>query len=149
LGDTKTRLSPVKVENTTSDYVEAGDKVTFSIKNQTLWVCGFNTFWTLGLPSVPSIPLLTRIDLLAGRIKEVQSASRSSVVLTTNGELYGTGVNINGAFGLNEIDTLTNWTKLPVDRVSAYSISRLQLLVLTYDGILYGSGYNGVIERKK
>jgi hypothetical protein len=145
LGDTVGRLIPVRVNDSSSDFIRAGRSVTFSIKDGTLFGCGSNRGWALGLPNMTDYYEFTKVEFFKRRVTDAQSYTSTSVALLENGELYGVGTNFFGAFGMGDLVTLTNWTKLSVPPVAIAALSSLQLLVLTTDGKVWGSGSNQVI----
>ena len=132
-------------DNVKAKKVWAGDYNTFVIDtNGILWVCGLNTYGTLGQDNRDIYKNWVQIDYVNGNnIKEIQVSTKSqystALIIMNNGEVYGCGCNL-GQLGNNfkgnkyiKIDGYSNAKQVIISRESAYFIDQ--------DNNLYGCGY--------
>ena len=146
--------SNVKAKN-----VWAGPTNTFVLDtNNRLWACGANSNGVLGQGNNNTYSnfVEVKIDGLDLNSTEIElypishsQQQYSSVILKcSNGKVYGCGINIHGEFGIGnntsynkfiELSAYNNIWKNP-KKIANQGIS---LFVITQDGELYSSGYNG------
>ena len=132
-------------ENVKAKKVWAGDYNTFVIDtNGTLWVCGLNTYGTLGQDNRDIYKNWVQINYINGNnIKEIQVSTQSqystALIIMNNGEVYGCGYNL-GQLGNNfkgnkyiKIDGYSNAKQVIISRESSYFIDQ--------NNNLYGCGY--------
>ena len=112
----------------------------------TLYGTGYNIDGQLGLDNrTTPITILTSISTDDKTPKYISGGFRHTIVLMTDGTLYGTGLNAEGQLGLNNTTTrITTLTSISTDDKTPNYIScgYNHTIVLMTDGTLYGTGYN-------
>jgi alpha-tubulin suppressor-like RCC1 family protein len=124
------------------------DQIIVLMTDGTIYGCGANSNGQLGIGSSSSpITSLTLMTNSTGKTPKLISAGSShTIVMMTDGTLYGTGVNSNGEMGLGVTSgiktTLTsmpnNTGKTPTNISAGLSYT----IVLMTDGTVYGTGSN-------
>ena len=136
--------TPIKVGSDNDwAYVYAGWKHTMAIKTDgTLWACGENQWFQLGVPSMESRYVLTQVGS-ATDWKTVSIGEDYTVALKTDGTLWAWGRNNNGQLGDGGSFTVYSPTKIGVatdwDMVSA---GRNHTVAIKEDGTLWAWGAN-------
>ena len=119
---------------------------TATAQNETLYVTGDNNYGQLGLGDNSDRNTLTPITLPEGeRVSQVVAKFYHSLILTEDGELYGTGNNTSHQLGLVDPTMRNTFVRIPVDidkRISQIAAGSYHSLILTEDGELYGTGGN-------
>ena len=111
-----------------------------------VYVIGSNTNGKLGLGHTNTVSIPTQITALNGVVvKQIISSSNSTWYLTQNGEVYVSGYNYNGLFGVNTSDNVTTATKVSAlagKVVIEIISSNYNTWYLTEDGSVYACGRN-------
>jgi hypothetical protein len=117
---------------------------TIVISNGSLYGTGDNNDGQLGLAGGGTVNTLTQIPLTAKTPKAIACGGSHTIVLMTDGSLYGTGSNNVGQLGLT--GTVNTLTQIPLNGKTPKAIAcgAFHTIVLMTDGSLYGTGYNNV-----
>ena len=126
----------------------AGDNYSVVLKSDgTVYGTGYNSGGQLGLGNYDiSYNTLQQMLPVAGKTpKYISCAGLTTIVLMTDGTVYGTGVNSNGQLGLGNY-TLKYNTLQPMDmsgNIAKYiSCAGLTTIVLMTDNTVWGTGRN-------
>ena len=110
----------------------------------TLYGTGYNYNGELGLGNNDSVNVLTLIPNTTSKTpKYVTCGGSNTVVLMTDGTLYGTGYNYNGCLGLgndNDVNVLTLIPNTTSKTPKYVACGEYHTIVLMTDGTLYGTG---------
>lgn len=95
---------------------------------------------------VPELPKKTGGPFRGSIPKSVHGTNVTTVILTENGELWGTGQNTNGELGLGDRTNRTTWTYMNLDNVVAFDSATTAMAALKADGTLWATGraYSGI-----
>jgi len=139
----------VSISSKTPVAVSCGQNYTVVLmSNGELYGCGYNTYGQLGLDAgAGSQPSLTKMIEIAGKIPVAVSCGAShTLVLMSDGEIYGCGYNKNKQLGLGASTanqpTLTLIPGIAEKIPVAVSGGKFHTVVLMSDGEIYGCGYN-------
>ena len=110
-------------------------------KDGTLWGCGRNSYGQLGLENRSNRNILTIIDSAPGNIKMICCGEHHTIVLKSDGTLWGSGHNVYGQLGLGDTNDRTIFTKITNNIKSVYC-GGTHTIILKSDGTLWGCGYN-------
>jgi hypothetical protein len=113
-----------------------------------LYGTGYNVDGQLGLAGI--VNTLTQIPIPITTPpktpKAIACGSYHTIVLMTDGSLYGTGSNVNGELGLAGIVNTLTQIPIPITTPpktpTAVACGVSHTIVLMTDGSLYGTGYN-------
>lgn len=120
--------------------------VSGSLDN-TLFCFGNGATGTLGNGSTAKVET-PYIHSFTSRVKKMivythgDNANSGAFCLLENGDLYVSGSQPNGIFGLGNTTQVNTWTKTKSDVINIFSGSTTAFCI-TGDGTLYGAGYNG------
>ena len=107
---------------------------------------GSNSFGELGNGFTIQKTTLTAMTPISGKtVKAIACGGFHTIVLMTDGSVYGTGNNSNGQLGNETNDnktTLTAMTPISGKTVTAISCGNYHTIVLMTDGTVYGTGNN-------
>jgi alpha-tubulin suppressor-like RCC1 family protein len=159
LNDTTSRLTLTQMDSTimtignkTPQYISCGFRFTIVLMTDgTIWGTGINSSGQLGLGNTTDCEILTQMDttMIEGRTPQYISCGEShTIVLMTDGTIWGTGRNGNGQLGLdNTTDCLTltqmDTTTTIGNRTPQYiSCNITSSYTLMTDGTIWGTGYN-------
>lgn len=94
-------------------------------------------------PSHTTTPQLTPVPTSAGATawKKIQAVGQNTFALTELGDLYVTGSNSNGIFGLRHSTTTLNFTKTATN-VKDIAVGSGHSVLLKNDGTVWGAGIN-------
>ena len=108
---------------------------------------GFNGSGQLGNGNTTQRTTLTAMTPVSGKtVKSISCGTYYTIVLMTDGTVYGTGSNGNGQLGIGNTTqrtTLTAMTPVSGKTVKAISCGGYYTIVLMSDGSVYGTGSNG------
>jgi len=112
--------------------------------DNTIYGCGYNNTGQLGIDTQDfSKNILTQMILPSGKIPtSIACGDKYTIVLFTDGTIYGCGDNTDGQLGIFNNYVLTPTTlpsnKTPIKLLLGYSFT----VILFDDGTIYGCGYN-------
>ena len=119
------------------------------LKGTTIFGTGYNQEGGLGINTISNVGVLTAVpapNTPAGTPKYITCSAGFSLVLMTNGTLYGSGRNGSGQLGIGnntDVRVFTQLTTMPVGKTPTYiTTGAAFLIVLMNDGTIYGSGLN-------
>ena len=130
--------------------VSCGNFHTMVLKTDgSLYGTGYNNYGQLGLSNNTPTKILQQILYVTDgtttqnipTVASVTCGAYHTMVLMTDGSLYGTGRNNSGQLGLGD-NTNRNTLKLVTTAVAAVSCGEAHTMVLKTDESLYGTGYN-------
>ena len=148
LGDTTNRET-LQLITTGVTSVTCGRLYTMVLKNGSLYGTGYNGYGQLGLGNLNNVNTLTQILYTTDgttqqsitSVAAVSCGDLHTMVLLTNGSLYGSGSNTDGQLGLNDNNNRST-LEIVSTSVAAVSCGDSHTVVLMTDGSLYGTGYN-------
>jgi len=114
------------------------------LKNDDLWVCGFNDCGQLGLGDTEHRQRFERVKGLPSPIIKLEGGNSHSLVLLKNGELWACGHNTYGQLGLGDTEHRQHFERikgLPSPIIKLEAGSR-HSLVLLKNGDLWACGLN-------
>ena len=115
---------------------------SFVLKNDgTLWGCGYNANGELGLGDGTNRTTFTKITTNTDNIKSIYCGSNHTIILKSDGTLWGTGYNALGQLGLGDKNDRTIFTKITNDVKSVYC-GQSHTFILKNDDTLWGCGVN-------
>ena len=144
LGDTSNRHTFTQITTNTNNIksIYCGDYHTFILKNDgTLYGCGRNDYGQLGLGDRVDRTTFTQITTNIDNIKSVYCGGFFTLILKSDGTLWGTGYNGDGTLGLGDTTNRYIFTKITNDVKSA-SCGYYHSFILKNDGTLWGCGEN-------
>ena len=157
IGNTDNQLTlnqMTAIEGKIPKYISYGSNYTIVLMTDgTIWGTGINNsllnfgHGQLGLGNTSQVTSLTQI-MLSGKIaKSIYCGFTHTIVLITDGTIWGTGNNSRGQLGLgdntrrftlNQMDTTMLSGKIP----KSISCGDAHTIVLMTDGTIWGTGYN-------
>ena len=114
----------------------------------TVYGTGYNNFGQLGINITATQTILTlMVSMPSGKTPAAIACGASyTIVLMTDGTVYGTGQNNYGQLGINSTANqkgLTLMISMPSGKTPiAISCGNSHTIVLMHDGTVYGTGYN-------
>jgi hypothetical protein len=152
LGDTTDRNTLTKITSDlsgcTPQYISCGYSHTMVLMtNGTIWGTGSNGRGQLGRGNSGSTNILTHIDDIIGCTPQSISCGMfCTMVLMTNGSIWGTGQNNYGQLGLgdyNDVNVFTKITTVFSDCTPQFiSCGFIHTAVLMTNGTIWTSGWN-------
>ena len=150
----KTSLTKIEMPTTMSvnvkpKYIACGSRHTVVLMTDgSLYGTGKNGYGQLGLGDTVDKTVLTKIDMPVNvKPKYIACGSDHTVVLMTDGSLYGTGNNTDGQ--LTDSGDKTSLTKIEMPTTMSVNVKPKYIacgsyhtVVLMTDGSLYGTGKN-------
>ena len=148
LGDTTNRTTFTQVTTNSDDVksIYCGGYHTLILKNDdTLWGCGYNQYGQLGLKDTTNRTTFTQITTNTDDVKEVYCGENYTLLLKTDGTLWGCGYNGYGQLGLGDTTNRTTFTQVTTnsDDVKQVYCGDRHTFILKNDGTLWGCGGNG------
>ena len=151
LGSTPTLTLMENTTGKTPKSIACNDYFTIVLMTDgTIYGTGYNYYGQLGIGSddITDRNTLTLMKNTTGKTpKSVVCGGYSTIVLMTDGTIYGTGYNGTGHLGIGtsytNFTTLTAMTTVPGKTPSIVSCKSRSTLVLMTDGTVYGTGVNG------
>jgi hypothetical protein len=134
--------------------ISCGDNHTIVLMSDgSIFGTGQNIFGQLGINTTDktdkSILTIMNLSMLPQGVKPVaiSCGNSNTIVLMSDGSIYGTGFNGNGQLGLGNtqtpITTLQQMTPMPAGKTPvAISCGNAHTIVLMSDGSIFGAGYN-------
>ena len=166
-GSTKTLSLMTAVSGRTPKYISGGENHTIVLMTDgTIYGCGYNNYGQLGLSAGnydTSKNILTQMDLSTNIIgggvnktpKYIACGYNHTVVLMTDGTIYGCGRNTNGQLGIssdNRDTSISILTQMDLSgaiigtgagkKTPKYIAGGSDTIVLMTDGTIYGCGLN-------
>ena len=153
LGDSSNRNTLTQITsdigNRTPQYISCGDIHTMVLMTDgTIWGTGFNLFGQLGLGDSSNRNTLTRLtsDISGYTPLSISCGAYYSMVLMTNGTVWGSGYNIAGQLGLGDYGDRNTLTRLTSDISGCMpqyiSCGYDHTMVLMTNGTIWGTGLN-------
>ena len=148
LGDTTNRNTFTQITANADDIksVYCGWNHTLILKNDgTLWGCGQNNFYELGLEDTANRNIFTQIATNVDNIKEIYCGTNHTFILENDGTLWGCGRNDYGQLGLGDNNNRTTFTQITTNTNNIKEIycGYDHTIILKNDGTLWSTGYNG------
>lgn len=116
--------------------------------DNTLYVVGYNGFGQLGVGDTTNVSTLTQVmNLPSGKISAVLCGENHSILILSNGNVYGCGRNDNGQLGLVHTNTQTTFSRvclLPETPIVGAMCQYNGTVIVCDDGTLYATGENTV-----
>ena len=147
LGDNIDRNTFTQITTNTNDIksVYCGGNHTIILKNDgTLWGCGQNNAGQLGLGDTTNRNIFTQITTNTDDIKEIHYGRHHTIIIKSDGTLWGTGWNKNGQLGLGDTTDRNTFTQIitNTDDIKLVRCGGYHTFILKEDGTLWGTGYN-------
>jgi alpha-tubulin suppressor-like RCC1 family protein len=155
LNDTTTRTSLTQMQPISGKkpkYIALGSLCTIVLMTDgTIYGTGANQSGQLGigLNDTTQRTTLTQMQPIAGKTpKYIACSNTSTIVLMTDGTIYGTGQNQYGQLGIGLNDTTTRTTLTQMQPIAGKTPKYIAsgptffTIVLMTDGTIYGCGYN-------
>lgn len=152
LGDTANRSVFTQVPGMSNiAKITHGESATHIIKtNGTLWSSGNNYYSQRGVPGAGSanskVFVQTTLPFPAGvtPVDIVQVGSYVSMILDSEGNVWGAGYDFDGALGMGPVQTYSTYTKIPYfnKNATALAATKDSSAVLTNDGVVHTAGRN-------
>ena len=125
--------------------VAAGDGFTLVLHSDgTLWGIGNNTYGQLGIGDNVSRTKFVKINtpVEVGNIADIEAGADFTLILTRDGEVYGTGKNTYGLFGDNTVASVNKFVKLDINNVRKIyaGVAYQGIIVLKNDDTLWSVG---------
>ena len=136
------------IEDKVITQIVCGYYCTFILMNDgTIYTTGWNGDGQLGLGNNIDVNNFTFMPLISGKTPiMISSGFSSTIVLMSDGTLYGTGNNTCGQLGLNNENTnvnlLTLIPSIPNKTPKSVACGEQFTIIIMTDGTLYGSGRN-------
>ena len=143
------------INGKTPKYISCGENYTMVLMTDgTICGTGFNGFGQLGIGNIDSVSTLNLMDtttnpIINGKTPDtIYCGYGYTIVLMTDGTIWGTGYNIEGQIGFEPISPyrVTSLTLMPNDtgKTPKYIYcGEFHTIVLMTDGTIYGTGANG------
>jgi alpha-tubulin suppressor-like RCC1 family protein len=155
LGNTtqKTTLTQITsdISGCTPLSISCGSTYTIALMtNNTIWGCGSNSYGQLGLGNTTRRTTLTRMtsDISGCTPISISCGYDHTMVLMTNGTIWGTGKNDSGQLGIGNLVQKTTLTRITSDISGCtpkyISCGNLHTMVLMTDGSIWGTGESGL-----
>ena len=151
--DEKTTLTPMTsdISGCIPKYINCGKFHTMVLMtNGTIWGTGESGLGQIGIGTpIGNITTLTRITSdLSGRTPKYISCGRShTMVLMTDGTIWGTGYNTSGELGLNDTTIRYTLSRITSDLSGCtpeyISCGEYHTMALMTNGTIWGTGNNG------
>ena len=117
----------------------------------TIWGTGYNNVGQLGTGNYTNVNVLTQMNtnnINGSTPKYISCAFATTIVLMTDGTIYGTGRNEEGQLGTDDTDNRSLLTIMNTNNINGnipkyISCGCFHTIVLMTDGTIYGTGYNG------
>ena len=147
LGDTNSRTTFTQITTNTDNIksIYCGGNYTLILKNDgTLWGCGQNTDYQLGLGDNTNRTTFTQITTNTDNIKSVYCGYNHTLILKNDGTLWGCGYNWYGNLGLGDRNYRYTFTEITTntDDIKQVYCGNDHTIILKNDGTLWGTGYN-------
>ena len=149
--DSKTTLTKMTIPSGLNPkYISCGENYTIVLMNDgNIWGTGSNWYGQLGNYTTDNKLSLTIMFNTTGKTpKYVSCGQNHTMVLMTDGTIWGTGYNLYGQLGNYTTDNKLLLTQLyipittPVKTPKYVSCGGNHTIVLMTDGTIYGTGYN-------
>jgi alpha-tubulin suppressor-like RCC1 family protein len=157
LNDTTQRLTLTQMDSTTiggktPQYISCGEDHTIVLMTDgTIWGTGRNGDGQLGLNDTTNRQILTQMDTttIGGKTpKYISCGQRFTIVLMTDGTIWGTGYNAQGQLGLNDTTNRQTLTRMDTTMIEGRTPQYISCgsetsYTLMTDGTIWGTGNNG------
>ena len=132
----------------TPKYISCGGNTMIVLMmDGTIWGCGLNAYGQLGIGSTASQTILTQMIIPSGKTpKYVSGGARHTMVLMTDGTVWGTGANWDGQLGLGNttnvyVSVLTQMTNATSQIPTNILGGNATTVVLMANGSAWATGY--------
>ena len=149
LGDTASRTSDTQiVASGVSSILPTNRSLFFKKTNGTLWAAGQNIYGQLadGSTTNRSTPVEIVPTSLGWTISNYSSSGYHTLVVKSDGSLWGSGYNAVGSLGLGDYTNRNSWTQLISSGVASAVANYISTYVVKTDGTLWVTGENGYGE---
>ena len=149
LGDTANRTSDTQiVASGVSSILPTNRSLFFKKTNGTLWAAGQNIYGQLadGSTTNRSTPVEIVPTSLGWTISNYSSSGYHTLVVKSDGSLWGSGYNAVGSLGLGDYTNRNSWTQLISSGVASAVANYISTYVVKTDGTLWVTGENGYGE---
>ena len=139
LGDTKYRTIFTQITTNTDNIKEiyCGGEHTIILKNDgTLWGCGYNGHGQLGLGDASNRNTFTEITTNTNNIKSIYCGCYHTLILKSDGTLWGCGLNANGRLGLGDGNNRYTFTQITTNTDNIKSLPNqydIPTIIKVYD----------------
>jgi alpha-tubulin suppressor-like RCC1 family protein len=148
VGDTTQRTVLTQESSGWTDWskVFSGYEITAGLRGTDLYICGENGYQQLGLDNGTTTDEHSFV-YVTGDVSKCKPGHDSTLLLKTNGEIWGVGRNFEGSLGVGDALQKTSWTQEAsgftwIDFDFQYSSSRDgHVAAIRDDGTLWGWGY--------
>ena len=147
LGDTSRRTTLTQITTNTDNIksVYCGGFYTFILKNDgTLWGCGNNQCYQLGLGDADRRTTFTQITNNTDDVKSVYCGGYHTLMLKNDDTIWGCGYNWQGQLGLGDQNGRTTFTQITTntDNIKSVYCGDHYTLILKNDSTLWACGRN-------
>ena len=159
VGDTENKLNFVQVKNEDGTgflnnikSIFSGTHTMYAITNDNeVYTWGYNGYGQMGFGDTKSRTLPTKTTLQ--NIKQIAIGENHTLALTENGQVFVSGKNSDGQLGINTTSDINTWSKMKnlngtgeMSNAKSVSAGINHTMVLTNDGYVYATGYNGYYQ---
>lgn len=159
VGDTENKLNFVQVKNEDGTgflnnikSIFSGTHTMYAITNDNeVYTWGYNGYGQMGFGDKKSRTLPTKTTLQ--NIKQIAIGENHTLALTENGQVFVSGKNSDGQLGINTTSDINTWSKMKnlngtgeMSNAKSVSAGINHTMVLTNDGYVYATGYNGYYQ---
>ena len=129
------------IDNVKSISANGDGRNTFVVKNDnTLWVCGNNSYAELGVGDIEPRQIFTKVE---DNIDIAEHNYHSLIVKKTDGNFYACGNNTNKSLTILYANPIRHFTKVPnLSNVKDIDLDGSKGIAVTNDGKLFVCGYN-------
>ena len=131
--------------------IACGYDCTFILKtNGSLWSCGNNYYGQLGLNDTTQRTTFTQVTAnINNDVKQIACGEYHTIILKTNGTLWGCGLNGSGQLGLGDTNPRYTFERIANNinnDVKEVICGSNHTFILKNDGSLWGCGYNNYYQ---
>ena len=150
LGNNTNQTTFTRITNNINNDVKqiaCGFNHTFVLKNDgSLWGCGYNSYGQLGLNNTTDKTSFTQVTPnINNDVKQIACGTYHTVILKTDGSLWGCGYNYYNQLGLSDSANkhmFVNITTNINNDVKQIACGQYHTFILKNDGSIWGCGYN-------
>ena len=125
------------------ELVACGEYYTMAVKKDgSLWTCGYNGSGQLGTNDTNSKYRFTQVTTnINNDVKDVKCGEEHTLILKTDGTVWGTGRNLNGQLGIGNTSDQKVFVKA-TDNVKSIACNYYHSAIIKTDNELYTCGRN-------
>lgn len=137
LTEVTTNVSDIK-------QISCAGENSYIVKNDgTLWIAGRNWMGQLGMGlNYKTNWLVFTQNTKVSNVRKIIAFDQASIIITHDNQIYATGSNSYGLFGLGHSNSLFTYTKLNITDVKQINLVSNMMIVLKNDGTVWGTGKN-------